>query len=1058
MREITGFGGGGKGGGEGSSAVEAPDSLRSISYAKVLDLVCEGPIVGLVNGAQSIYLNETPLQNSGGSYNFSGFQYEFRPGTQDQSYIPGFPEVQNELGISTELKSSVAWTRGINNLQLSAVRVRLSVPGLQQTDNSNGNVNGYRIDYAIDVATDGGSFVNVISSAFDGKTTTKYARSHRVNLPRATLTGWQVRVRRLTANANSSRIMDTTMVESITEVIDAKLRYPMSAVMGLMVDASQFNAIPTRAYDMKWRIIRVPSNYNPETRFYDGIWDGTFKPAWTDNPAWIFYDLVLHKRYGAGTRISEAQIDKWQLYKIARYCDELVPDGKGGLEPRYTCNVYIQKQEQAYRVLQDLASIFWGVCYWGGGQLVATADMPADPVYTYTGANVVEGKFSYVGSSRRTRYTTALVSWNDPTDFYRAKNEYVEDPDGIARYGVRQVELTAFGCTSQGQAQRYGRRALAASRLLTETVTFTVGLDGAVAAPGQIIRVADASKMGRRNGGRIRAATSDRVVLDKAPVIVAGDALTVTLPTGVTETRTVLQVSGEEVVVAQPYSIVPQAQAIWTVDNADLVVPLYKVLSVTEKDGLTFEITALQHEPGLYAYVDNATVIPERPNSVVPMRYQPPVTEVKLSTYSSVTNGVRATTMVISWPAADRAMTYEVEWRRDNGEWVSLPRTTSLSAEVPGIYAGSYVARVRAFNSINVAARAVESAATQLDGNMGPPPDVEWFYADDDVLTWSDVVDAELAGYQIRFHYGQNSSWGDATPLHNGILLASPYQVLTKPAGALTLMIKAVNRSGQYSAAPAIILQAFGDQLVANVVEEFDFQAMGFPGELTGGAIVGDSLHAEGTAAFWGNDVADFWGADGDPFYVDNFEVMTYTTLPFIPTSGTAGSKMTLDLDISGFAVRIEYRLSGSDPFWPADDGAEFFGPDADPFYADSAPWQPWPGNVIAQRAEYQFRFTTGTGPVEGVIGVCRAVIDVPDIEEKLNDVAISALGTRLPLAKQYGVIKNVQLTLQDSGTGAASIRVLDKSASQGPMVACFNKDGTPVAGVIDATIQGYLY
>lgn len=412
--------------------------------------------------------------------------------------------------------------------------------------------------------------------------------------------------------------------------------------------------------------------------------------------------------------------------------------------------------------------------------------------------------------------------------------------------------------------------------------------------------------------------------------------------------------------------------------------------------------------------------------------------------------------MVISWPAADRAMAYEVEWRRDSGEWVSLPRTTSLSAEVPGIYAGSYVARVRAFNSINLVSRNVESAPTQLDGNLGPPPDVEWFYADDDVLTWSDVVDAELAGYQIRFHYGQNSSWGDATPLHNGILLASPYQVLTKPAGALTLMIKAVNRAGQYSAAPAIILQAFGDQLVANVVEEFDFQAMGFPGELTGGSVVGDALRAEGTAAFWGNDVADFFGADSDPFYVDNYEVMTYITPPIIPTSGATGSKMTLDLDIAGSAVRIEYRLSGSDPFWSGDDGAEFFGPDADPFYADSAPWQPWPGNVIAQRAEYQFRFTTGTGAIEGVISTCRAVIDVPDIEEKLNDVPIVAGGTRLPLAKLYSVIKNVQLTLQDSGTGATSIRILDKSATLGPMVACYNKDNVPVSGVVDATVQGY--
>lgn len=1056
MRGIVGFGGGGKGGDEGSSATEAPDSLRSISYAKVLDLVSEGPIVGLVSGAQSIYLNETPLQNPDGSYNFSGFQYEFRAGTQDQSYIPGFPEVQNELGISTELKSSVAWTRAFTNLQLSAVRVRLSIAGLQQTDTSNGNVNGYRVEYAIDVSTDGGGFTNVINSAFDGKTTTKYARSHRVNLPRAVSTGWQIRVRRTTPNANSARVVDTTMVESVTEVIDAKMRYPMSAIMGLMVDSSQFNAVPSRAFDMKWRIVRVPSNYDPDSRAYVGIWDGTFKPAWTDNPAWIFYDLVLHKRYGAGARISEAQIDKWQLYKIARYCDEMVPNGKGGSEPRYTCNVFIQKQEQAYRVLQDLASIFWGVCYWGGGQLVATADMPQDPVYTYTGANVIDGKFSYVGSSRRTRYTTALVSWNDPTDFYRAKNEYVEDPDGIARYGFRQVELTAFGCTSQGQAQRYGRRALAASRLLTETVTFTVGLEGAVAAPGQIVRVADAKKTGRRNGGRIRAVDGNRITLDKTPTIAAGDALTVTLPTGATETRTVQEVDEEAVVVAQPYSAVPQAQAIWTVDNADLVVPLYKVLSVTEKDGLTFEITALQHEPGLYAYVDNATVIPERPTSVVPMRYQQPVKGLTLSTYDTLANGSRSTTMVVAWNAADKASQYQVEWRRNNGEWNTLPRTGSLSIEVPGIYAGDYQARVRAFNSIEVGSIVITTDPMPLNGNAGAPPKVPWFFMDDDVFTWGEVVDAELAGYVIRYHAGQNPSWGDANALHSGMLLASPYQALNKPSGPLTLMIKAVNKQGVYSDESAVIFSSFGDALVANVVEDFDFQAMGYPGSLVGGEVVGGEIRALGTAAFYGNDAANFYALDGDQsFYVDNYSLMTYSSVPFMPSLVASGSKLTLDLAIEGATVLLEYRISGSEPFYGADD-SPFYGADESPFYGDTAVWQSWPGAVIAQRAQYQFRFTTGTGSVEGGIGTCRAVIDVPDIDEKLNDIVISALGTRLPIVKAYSIIKNVQISLQDSGSAAASVRWIDKNAAQGPLIRCFNKDNVPVVGVVDAAIQGY--
>jgi predicted phage tail protein len=1054
---LIGYGsGGGKGGDEGSSAVEAADSLISISYARVLDFVSEGPIVGLVNGAQSIYLNETPLQNPDGSYNFRGFQYQTRSGTQDQSYIPGFPEVENELGVSVELKSSAPWVRGINNLQLSAVRVRLSVAQLSEADSSNGNVNGYRVEYAIDISTDGGSFVTVVSAAFDGKATSKYSRSHRLDLPNATVSGWQVRVRRITPNANSVRIADTTIIESYTEIIDAKLRYPMSALMGLMVDASQFQAVPARAYDMKLRIIRVPSNYDPETRVYTGIWDGTFKPAWTDNPAWIFYDLVLHKRYGAGKRIDESQVDKWKLYAIARYCDELVPDGKGGSEPRFACNVYIQQQAAGYKVLQDLASVFRGISYWGGGQVVACADMPSDPVYVYTAANVIDGKFTRVGSSRRTRYTTALVSWNDPSDFYRAKNEYVEDPDGIARYGYRQISLTAFGCTSQGQAQRAGQWALITSRLETETVTFQVGLDGAVAAPGQIVRIADPQKMGRRNGGRIRTAVGNVITLDKAPVVSVGDAFTVILPSAKSETRPVLAINGDDITVSESFSEDIRPQLVWSVDNVDLVAPTYKIISVTEKEGLTFEISALQHEPGKFAYIDNGTVIQDRPVSVVPTRYQVPPTEIKITAYTRSVAGATVTVMVIAWAAAIRAATYQVEWRRDNGEWVTIARTASLSVEIAGIYSGLYQARVRAYNAIDIASSAVMGPDTQLQGNAGPPPDVPWFSIDGDVLSWGAVVDAELAGYQLRYQFGVNRSWGDATELVSGVLVASPYQLLSRPQGALTLLIKAVNKAGDVSYSPAYITTQLGDALVQNVVEEFDFKAGGFPGTIENAAVVSGNLRADGTSQFWGNDVADFWPLDGArPFYTDNYQRMVYETSLISPSVAATGIKLLLDVDFQGGPRTIDYRSFGAEPFFGMD-GNPFFANDDSPFYGDLPGYQPWPGSVSALPIHYQFRFSVDTGSAQGVIDTCRAFVDVPDIDEAFNDVVIPIAGIRLPITKQYLAIKNVQLTLQSDGGGAITAKYLDKSPTQGPLIQCFDSTGVAVAGSLDARIQGY--
>ncbi|MFJ3316109.1 host specificity protein J [Herbaspirillum huttiense] len=1056
MRGLIGFGGGGKGGDEGHAAVEAPDSLKSISYAKVVDMISEGPIVGLVAGAQSIYLNETPLQNADGSYNFSGFQWEFRPGTQDQSYIPGFPEVANELAASSELRPDTPWTRGITNLQLSGLRVRLSVSGLSQTDNSNGDVKGYRIEYVIELSTDGGPFQVVVSSAFDGKTTSKYSRSHRFNLPRAIVSGWRVRVRRLTPNANSARIVDITMIESYTELIDAKLRYPMSALMALMVDASQFQSVPSRSYLMKLRIIQVPSNYDPDTRAYSGIWDGTFKPAWTDNPVWIYYDLVLHKRYGAGKRVDASQIDKWELYRIARYCDELVPDGKGGYEPRFACNVYLQKEAAGYRVLQDLASIFRGIVYWGGGKMMTSADMPGEPMYVYTAANVVDGKFTRVGSSRRTRYTTALVSWNDPGDFYRAKNEYVEDSIGIERYGYRPLELTAFGCTSQGQAQRAGRWALATSRLETETITFQVGMEGAIAAPGQIVRVADPKKMGRRNGGRIRAVNGRTITLDKAPTVSAGDTFTVILPTAISEDRLVESVDGDDVTVTQAFSDAPEPQSIWYVGSVDLVAPTYKVMSVTQKEGLIFEITALQHEPGKFDYVEQGTVIGDRPTSVVPMRYQPPPANVRLSSYTASINGALVTTLVIAWDSALRASQYQVEWRRDNGDWTSLPRTGSLNIEVPGIYGGAYEARVRAINSIEIASIQVSSAVVPFAGNQGAPPDVPWFSINGDVLSWGAVPDAELAGYRLRYHYGSNRSWGDASELFSGVVQSSPYQILSRPQGALTLMVKAENKAGLQSNSPTYIMTEMGDALVANVVEEFDFHGAGYPGQVSGAIVVDGHLQAEGTQAFWGNDLADYWPLDdGRQFFTDNYKRMVYETPIFTPSVVAAGLTMTLDVDFQGGVRVIEYRSGGGDPYFGSD-ANPFFGADDTEFFTPLPGYQPWPGSLSAQLIQYQFRFTVDTGPDQGVISACKAVIDVPDIDESFDDIAVPAAGVRLPITKQYLVIKNVQLTLQADGGSALTARYVDKNPRIGPMVMCFNSAGVAVSGSLDARIQGY--
>lgn len=749
---ITGYKGG-KGGGGSSTPDEAPDSLHSTAYARIVDLLSEGeiygPAHGLANGLQDVFLDGTPVENADGSRNFSNVQIDFRTGTQAQDPLPGFPASEHTIAVGVELTDQTPWVQTYTDTQLSAARVTLAVAGLTKADTSNGDINGYRVEYAIDLSTDGGAFEEKVRTAFDGKTTQRYERSHRIDFSPA-VSGWRIRVRRLTPNAHSSTIQDTTYVDSTTEIVDAKLRYPMSAVVGIKIDASQFQSIPTRSYRLRGRVIQVPVNYDPDTRAYSGVWDGTFKLAWTNNPAWIFYDLIRNDRYGLGDLVPAGWVDKWGLYQIGRYCDEPVSDGFGNMEPRFTCNVYLQQAADAYRVVQDLASVFRGMAYWASGSVFGVADMPGDSVYTFTSANVIDGKFSYVGSALRTRYSVALVSWCDLSDMGRQKVEYVEDREALARYGIRQVEATAFGCTSRAQAHRVGKWMLLTSQRETRSVTFSVGLDACAVRPGSIIKVADQHLAGRRIGGRVREASHTVVTVDAELGVRPGDRLTVNLPGGVSETRIVSSAIGTvfsadmtsftvdsteltadmvglpgtviNITVTAPFSAVPDVEAVWTLESEELTAQLYRVMAIARKDGITAEISAVQHEPGKFDNVDFGTRLDNPPITVVPPGVQPPPTNVQITSYSVIAQGIARQTAVFSWAAADHAVAYEVQWRRNNSDWVNAPRTGTTRMEVTDIYAGAYLCRVRAINSGGVTSLWATGTETQLDGITAPPP------------------------------------------------------------------------------------------------------------------------------------------------------------------------------------------------------------------------------------------------------------------------------------------------------------------------------------------------
>ncbi|HDG1706615.1 TPA: host specificity protein J [Kluyvera ascorbata] len=724
-KQITGR----KGGSSSSrTPVEQPDDLQSVAKAKILLALGEGEFAGELT-AKDIYLDGTALENSDGSENFSGVAWEFRPGTQAQKYIQGIPGADNEITVGTTVSSDTAWTHTFTNTQLSAIRLRLKWSSLFKQEDD-GDLVGYSVKYAVDLQTDGGTWKTVLDTSVTGKTTSGYERSHRIDLPSAGST-WTVRLRKITTDANSAKIGDTLTLQSYTEVIDAKLRYPNTALLYIEFDSTQFNgSIPQIACEPRGRIIRVPDTYDPETRTYSGTWAGTFKWAWTDNPAWIFYDLVVSDRFGLGNRLTTANIDKWTLYQVAQYCDQMVPDGKGGsgTEPRYTCNVYIQERNDAYTVLRDFAAIFRGMTYWGDDQIVCLADMPRDVDFTYTHANVIDGKFTYSSSTTKNRYTNALVSWSDPDNAYSDAMEPVFEQALVARYGFNQLEVTAIGCTRQSEANRKGRWGILTNNK-DRVVTFSVGEDGNIPQPGYIIAVSDRDLSGRDLGGRISAVNGRVLELDRSPSASAGDRLIINLPSGVSQSRTIQAVSGNTVTVTTAYSETPAAQAVWIIESDELYAQQYRVVTVTDNDDGTFTITGANQDPDKYDRIDTGAIIDQRPVSVIPPGNQSAPSDIAISSYSVVQQGISVETMRVVWSAVDNAIAYEAQWRRNDGNWVNIPRSSTTSFDVQGIYAGRYLVRVRAINAAEISSGWGYSEEVTLTGKVGNPPKPVGFVA-----------------------------------------------------------------------------------------------------------------------------------------------------------------------------------------------------------------------------------------------------------------------------------------------------------------------------------------
>ncbi|WP_342064279.1 phage tail protein [Acinetobacter baumannii] len=722
-----------KGKGEARKPVVAPDSAQSKTYIKILYGLGEGEIEGLANGNQSIFLEGTPLQDANGNLNYSNVKLDFRKGTNDQDYIEGFPSVESETAVDVELKSGAPWVRAFNNIDLDAVRIRLKWGPLRQQDSSTGDVSGITIEYAIDIQTDGGAWTEVLKTKISDKTSANYERAHRIDLPKAD-SGWLIRVRRITPNSTSEFVSDKMYVEAFTEVVDAKLRYPNTALLGLQYDAETFGNVAKLAVDLKGRLLLVPTNYSPQTRQYTGIWDGTFKRAYTNNPAWIYYDLCTNDRYGLGNRLTPFMIDKWSLYRLAQYCDQSVSDGLGGQEPRFTCNVYIQNAEDAFSILMKLAGVFRAIAFWDGTSIICDADIPQDTYFTYTRANVVGGVFEYSGTRARDRHNVVKVAWDNPANHYKTEYEFVRDENAIAESGqVRILELDAWGCTSRGQAQRAGHWALKSEQKETRTVSFKVGLDGHIPLPGRVIEIADELFAGRANGGRVSKISADlkSITIDRDDVIAkAGDRLVINGENGKAQTRIVQSISGRVITVTLPFDENSIAvQNVWVLDAQDLATMKFRVISISQEEKHQFSITALQYNPQKFDEIDNGAFFEDAPISIINPSIQEPVKDVLITTESRVDQGINITTMIVSWMQAKGAVKYLVEWRKDDGSWIRLPQTGNNSVEVPGVYSGQYQARVTAISAFEIASLPVTSSLTEITGKQGLPPKIAFIRA-----------------------------------------------------------------------------------------------------------------------------------------------------------------------------------------------------------------------------------------------------------------------------------------------------------------------------------------
>ena len=695
-------GAGGKGGGGSSSPKEEKDNLESTQIASVIDLISEGEIDGIVGGFKGVYLNNVPVQNENGSYNYPDVEAETRLGWQDQEPISFADTVDQIFPVNQKVEKNLGpLTREITDTNVNAVRFTVTVPRLEEIDEDDGDIEGTKVEFRFLVQyANGSGFVELADKKIKGRTLDPYAKSYVFSL-QSDPAGFpvQIRIQRLTDDSNTARLSNELIWTSYTEIIYETLTYPNSALVGLRFSAEQFSSIPSRAYRVRGIKVAIPVNATVNQTdgrlTYSGVWDGTFQQAqWCADPAWILWDLLTSTRYGCGDHIPYTSLDRWSFFSASQYSNALVPDGYGGQEPRFLCNVNIQKLSEAYKLINDLSSVFRAMPFWSAGSVVIEQDRPQDPSYLFTLSNVTADGFNYQNSSQKTKANVALVRYFDMSQ-RDVGYEIAEDPVAIDKYGVIKRQVEGFGCTSRGQAKRVGKWLIYTEANESEVITFRTSLDaGVVVRPGQTIEVSDPVKAGLRRGGRVVSATSSSIQVDDQTEtsLTASDnaKLGVVLPDGTLQTLDISSVSGDTINVSGVFTQTPNVNTVWAIQTDTVKTTLWRVVGVTEVDEIEYEISAVAYNPNKFDAVEQDLLLEDEytPSLI----NDPPLAPTNLTAVEvpyNDGNGVLQSRILASWTGSERTISYLVRWRKENGNW-NERMTSSTDMDIYGLSPGIY--------------------------------------------------------------------------------------------------------------------------------------------------------------------------------------------------------------------------------------------------------------------------------------------------------------------------------------------------------------------------------